>query len=246
MKKNHILAIACAAVLLCAAAAVGFAARPAPALAAPLATDTTASVTVSGSGVTTVKPDKAVLSVGAAATNKSAKEAQAAVNKIAEAMIKAAKDAGLKDADIRTSGISLYPTYDYSGSSSKINGYQANYTLTLIVYDIAKVGDVLDAQVNAGANANGSVSFGLKDDAAAYDEALKAAVQNAKRKAGVLATAAGKTLGDPVVVEESANYSYQPVPMRAEAAMMDKAAGTPVMAEGIDVSASVSITFALK
>ncbi len=226
------------------------AASAAPAAAAQGGADTRSSIVARGGATVSVKPDMATLSVGVTSQERTAKMAQSNVNEVAQAMIEAARASGLADEDILTSGITLYPTYDYSNNTSTINGYEARYTLTLKVYEMEKVGDILDSQIAAGANANGSVSFGLEDDSEAYQEALKQAVADARANAETLSAAGGGRLGGVITITEESRSSYEVYRNYDGAAMaqasMAAMGSTPIMAEAVNLSASVTVIYELR
>ena len=69
------------------------------------------------------------------------------------------------------------------------------------VRDIAKVGEVLDAAVKAGANQVKDLTFAIKDPRPSLRELRKKALADAKEKASDLATEAGMQLGVPVSIE---------------------------------------------
>ena len=86
----------------------------------------------------------------------------------------------------------------------------------------------------------------------AYQEALKKAVEEAKKKAEILAGAAGKRLGDPASITEgyqdtSARYRdanmYMEKAAMAEEAEMDMGMG--VMPGELEIRASVTVTYVL-
>jgi uncharacterized protein len=110
--------------------------------------------------------------------------------------------------------------------------------------DMALVGRVVDAAVQAGANRVTGIHFELSDPQAAYHEALRLAVARAGEEAGVVAAALGERLGPAMQV--STGGAQPPRPMM-EAARMDMAvaAGPPVQPGEMEVHAMVSITYRL-
>jgi uncharacterized protein YggE len=74
--------------------------------------------------------------------------------------------------------------------------------VTVRIRDISKVGDVLDAALEAGANSINSVFFIVNDPSTAQDEARTLAVKDAMAKAQTLATAAGVQVGRTVSISD--------------------------------------------
>ncbi|MFW6205938.1 MAG: SIMPL domain-containing protein, partial [Gemmatimonadota bacterium] len=103
---------------------------------------------------------------------------------------------------------------------------------------------VVDAAVDAGANRVTGIEFELADPEAAYHEALRRAIDQARREAEVAAAALGESLGPPMSLNTSGfNAPAQRVMM--ESMDLRGAATTPVQPGELDVRASVSITYRL-
>lgn len=209
-----------------------------------LADDSTPILSVTGEGQVQAAPDMATVTLGVTNDADSAKAALDANNQAVSAVFAELKAAGIDARDIQTSGLSLGPRYEYpaSGGNPTTNGFTATNMVTVQVRALDKVGTVLDAVVQQGANTLNGISFGLQDPVPATDEARKAAVADARRKAELYAAAAGVKLGSIRSISE--NGGSAPVPMAAAA--FEKAGSVPVAAGQMAVSASVSIIYDLK
>ena len=84
--------------------------------------------------------------------------------------------------------------------------------------ELAKAGDVIDAAVEAGANQVYGPSLSLSDQEELYEEALEAAVADARDHAEALADAAKVSLGGVKTIVEGGGCS-PPVPYAADTAM---------------------------
>ncbi len=208
-----------------------------------------AQVTASGTGVVTLKPDTATITMGVSETAKGAVQAQSTVNKKIDAIKKALIKAGAKDADISVSDLSVWGNYDYSdGQEQKLTGYTASHTLNITVSDMDLVGPMIDAALDAGANQLQGVSFSVKNNDEAYNQALKLAVEKAREKADVLAVAAGVKLGAIQSIDESASNDYTPY-VTAKYASADAAEGsapTQVDTGMVTISATVTVVYGLE
>ena len=208
------------------------------------------TITVNGSGETLVTADTAVVSVGVSVRKKDALEAQSAANEVIASIRAALAEAGLKEEDISTGYINLYAVYDYSKDVEEIVAYSANSSLAIKVTDMGRVGEVIDLAFGAGANTLDGVSFSVADDTEARKEALKAAVEDAKEKAAILAEAAGMGEIEILKIEEGSVFSYDSGvnnfsrKVYGEEAAMDSP--TVVKAAKICVSAGVTVTFRVK
>ncbi len=214
-------------------------------LASPaLADDAKALITVTGEGQVAVVPDMATISLGVTVNGDTAKAALDANSAALAVVLERLTAAGIEAKDIQTSGLSLGPVYDYSASGGvqNVQGYTASNMVTVQVRALDKVGPVLDASVTDGANMLNGITFGLLDPVPVTDEARKKAVEDARRKAGLYAGAAGVELGDIVSITEGGNFG---VPMMMGGAAFAKADSVPVAAGELSVGASVTVTFAV-
>ncbi|HIS03737.1 MAG TPA: SIMPL domain-containing protein [Candidatus Pullichristensenella avicola] len=210
--------------------------------------DGATKLTVSGSGVVLVESDLAIVTVGVREVSDDVLKAQSAVNDKIAAVRQALLDAGVQEADISTDSINIYANYDYSDGAEILVGYTANNSLSVRTSDMENVGALIDAAFAAGANTLDNVQFTVQDSAEAQEQALTMAVEDARRKAEVLAAAAGMGVVSIDTIAETGVYTYDS--MRnfavADAAAMESGAGTLVQAALVSVDASVSMEFTLR
>ncbi len=167
------------------------------------------TVTVSGSATISSAPDEAVVGLG---VQTQANTAQGALSQNAEKMMKvlqAVADQGVSKDDIATTSVSLYPTYGQNGMD--ITGYQASNQVDVTLHDMNKVGPVIDAAVGAGANFTNGVTFRLSDQNQGVNQALTAAVADARSKAETLAAAGDAQLGQVVTIQETSVPTGPPI-----------------------------------
>jgi hypothetical protein len=201
------------------------------------------TISVAGSGKVTVIPDMGTIRLGVVVERKTAKDAREAAAAAMTRVVDAIRKLGIADKDIATANVSLNPVYDYPANATpKIRGYQLNNTITITVRDLAKISDVLDDGVAAGANSVDGISFDVADRAAAEAQAREAAVKDAKAKADTLANGLGVRITGVASVSESVS-----TPIWYEqsfgAVAADKAAETPVLPGSTDVVISVQVSF---
>jgi uncharacterized protein YggE len=202
---------------------------------------------VSAYGEAKAPPDMATIDLGVTGD---APTAQAALQQTSAAMAKvvaALKSSGIEARDIQTSQIGLQPQYAYAqGEAPKLTGYEAANRVTVTVMDLARLGPVVDAVVNAGATNLGEISFGLKSRASAENYARLTAVKALDDKAALLAEAAGYHVKRLVNLTEAASAEAPPPrPMMALQARQATVA-TPVetgeMTVRVDVSGEFELT----
>ena len=235
MKKLLVLLTCVALLALCAG----------PALAEGEGT----KLSVSGNGTVLVKSDLAIVTVGVREASADVLVAQATVNEKIAAIKQALLDAGVQETEINTDSINIYANYDYSDNTEVIVGYTANNSLSVRTTDIDNVGALIDAAFAAGANTLDNVQFTVQDDSEAREQALTKAVEDARRKADVLAAAVGMKVAAIESIAESGVYTYDSMRNFAQmdaAATEGSGAGTLVQAALVSVDASVSMDFILQ
>src|SRR5690606_36847061 len=127
----------------------------------------------------------------------------------------------------------------------RITGYRASNVVSVELDDLAKIGDVIDAGIEAGANQLQGISFQLQDDVDARTRELTEAVRDARAQAEVLAGAMDVRIqGISQVI--AGDYNAQP-PMPFPGASYARAemAATSVQPGQVNVSASVTVIFFL-
>lgn len=210
--------------------------------AAPLYT-----VTAGGEGKSVAAPDMAEMYFGASAYEPDAKSALKKASDAAAAITDAVKKAGVAAEDIQTANVSVYPEYSGGGDEKElaISGYRASVQVRVKLRDIEAVGEVIGAASEAGANEIGGPSFTLSDDASVRNEAIELAIADARKRAEVMAKAAGKELGEIISVSET-GISIPPLYYGAERAAVAYDAKVAIEPGTLDVSASVTVVFELK
>ena len=207
-------------------------------------------ITVNGTGEVRVSADTAIISLGVNARDKDVLKAQQRVNETIAAIRTALIEQGVKEENIYTDFINIYPLYDYSNDQEQLAAYNASSTLAIKVTDMESVGSLIDVCFAAGANTLNGISFSASDTEEAKTEAMKKAVTDAKKKAEILAEASGLKIIGIEIISEGGVYSYQNNVGNVYAKGVDDIveeaeadAGTVVQSAKLIVSASVSITF---
>ncbi|QTE68240.1 SIMPL domain-containing protein [Clostridiales bacterium] len=217
-------------------------------LAASAAALADTEITVSGEGNILVSADTAVVNIGVNIRDKNALKAQQHANEVIAAVRKTLTENGIAAEDINTGYVELFTIYDYdySSGSDAVSMYTANSMLAIQLKDMTQVGKVIDLAFGAGANSLNGVSFSASDTDAARKEALKAAVEQARVKAEVLAEAAGLKITGIEAINEGGTYSFDSgLNNFRSKGMADEAAvaETVVQAAKIQVNSTVNITF---
>lgn len=240
---KRILTVALSALMVVALATTAFAATA----AAP-------TVTVSATAKIAVEPDIAYVSLGVRTENASSKTAKQKNTDTMTKVLNALKKAGVDEKDIQTSSLSMYTNYSWDNNGNrKINGYTVSNTVTITVRNLDKVGDIVDAAMNAGANQFDNVSFAVEDEEAYYVKVLAEATKKAKKRAAAIASASGMTL-DSAVSLSSTGASYDPYRYyadnvaAADMEMSDEGAsiGSTITSGQVTVTATINAVYNMK
>lgn len=234
-----------AALALAPALALAFALALAPVPAAAQDETGPATLTVSGQGAVQAAPDIATIRVGVETEGETAAEALAANSAAAERMIETLKAAGIEARDIQTGQLSVSPRHadmqrTRPGEPPEVVGYRVVNEVAVTVRDLEALGGVLDRVVSAGANRIHGIGFGLDDDTEKADEARRRAVDDARRRADVLAEAAGVRLDRILRISEGGGGVQ---PMQGMAMMRAEAMDVPVERGEVEVGAQVTIVW---
>ena len=204
-----------------------------------------ARLDVTGSARATVAPDMAIVTLGVSTEAETAAAAMSANSTSQQAVIDALKAEGIEARDIQTSGLNLSPKVEYANDRPpKLVGYTASNTVTVRIRDLAGMGRVLDKLVATGANEISGISFAREDMTAAEDQARADAVKDARRRAELMAEAAGMKLGRLRALSDSP-VGDAPRPMLAMRAEAKADSPVPIAAGELEINASVSAVFDL-
>jgi hypothetical protein len=222
-------------------------AAAAPANAAPEGHGSMRTIVVSGLGEASAAPAMAYLSIGVEAEGATAAEALRKNSEKMEATLKSLRDAGVDKKDIQTSGLSVGAKYDYSRENQppRIIGYQATNTVQVKLRNLERAGAIIDRAVGVGANRLDSISFGFSNPKPLLNDARRAAVADARERAGLYAEAAGVKLGPVIQISDSFSMPPGPVPVMARAEAMDMKA-VPIAAGESTLSASVTVIYGIE
>jgi hypothetical protein len=208
-------------------------------------------LTVQGDARVQAAPDEATVRLGVVAQAPTAGAAQAEVNRVANAVLAAVGRLGVPRERIQTSELQLFPVYSQEpqpvperAGEPRITGYRATNAVSVRLDQLDKVGPVVDAGLGAGANQVEGVSFGLRSDLAARQQALREAAAEARQKAQALAAALGVELVELLEAAEGGTQVVTPrFAMARMAADTLEMQATPVAPGQIAVDASVTLTF---
>ena len=210
---------------------------------------TTNTVSFSGEGKITAKPDIAIISASIVTQAVDSKSAQDSNSTKSNAVDSFLKNQGIAEKDIKTSGYNITPQYKYPpyGGQATITGYQVTQSYEIKVRDLTKVSAILDGLVTAGANQVNNLGLQIENPDALKSQARQLAIDDAKKKAKELEKQVGIRLGKIVNFSEGSN-GY-PVPMYFDTKLEGRGGGGPEPTISIgenDVVVNVTITYQIK
>jgi uncharacterized protein len=209
------------------------------------------TITVQGQSDIKVNPDLVTVYYNVETQGTTSKEATDANSIIVDNLITNLVKLGFNRSDIQTQGFNVYPNQIWQNNQYVNNGFKAVHSiiLELPTAETDKIGDTIDAGVNAGATIsyiNFELSTSKQNEYKA--QALKQAAEDAKIKAQAVADGSGKRLGKLVSISTN-DFYYQPYRVfdmvTSSNAGEVKAAATNIQPSSQDVTASISAVYKL-
>lgn len=205
------------------------------------------TLNANGEGSVAVVPDIAVVTIGVTTRATTAREALDQNSADTASVIAAVQAEGVADRDIGTSGFSVSPVYEEPPRNAQpqngapqlpaIVGYQVSNTVRVTIRDVATSGGILDKVVSAGANQVSGIRFDVSDPDTPADEALKLAIADARKKAELMAEAAGVRLVRIINISGSGSRPF----FRAEAPAPLAVRDVPVMPGEQTITANANV-----
>ena len=122
--------------------------------------------------------------------------------------------------------------------------YQVSTNFDVVLDDVNKAGEVIRAAVEAGANQGWGMNFELKDPQIHEDAAREKAVAEARRRAELMAKAAGVKVGQVLSISDVSSGGGGSMPKYAMADM--RSANMTVAPGETEVTSTVQVVFAIE
>lgn len=207
------------------------------------------TMTLTGLGVVTTTPDKAVVTVGVVTDAKTAGQALAQNTQSMQAVMDLLGAQGVALKDIQTANFSVNPQSIYPNNDRnqppRIVSYSVSNEVHATIRDLDKMGAILDKVVSAGSNRINGIRFTISNPEPVLDEARRLAVRDAIRKAGLFAKEAGVALGAITSITEVSASTPQPLHRRALSMAVAEAA-VPIAAGQQSLQIQVTITWKIR
>lgn len=199
------------------------------------------TVTVTGTGTSSVAPDTAVVRLAAVARGAGVAEAYEAMAASAASLVEVAAR-HTEERRIGSTGITVWPWHDHTGTRQ---GYEARHAYAIGCGDLGAAGTMLAelAREVGDGLAIDSVGLEVTEDHGAGGQAREAAFHDAKERAAALARMAGAALGSVQTIVEGDAGQGGPGPMPKMAMMRDSGGG--IEPGEATVSTSVTVVWEL-
>jgi len=208
------------------------------------------TLNVTGTGLVYLTPDVAYINIGVHTEQPTASEAVLDNNDQTHQVIAALTNFGVDTKDIRTTNYSIYPNTPYDSQTGKpgTTTYIVDNTVYATIHQLDKLGNILDATVQAGANSVNNIQFDVADKSSAIKQARDQAVKDAQTQAQELASTAGVSLGNVQTISFTNNI---PQPLtdvygKGGGFAAAPAASVPINSGQLTLTVTVDMTYELK
>ena len=209
------------------------------------------TIAVGGMAEQEVAPDMAYVDLGITVRANDAETARAEEAKIVQQIRRSLLGLAITDNDLQNTGYYMYQEYKVDRDGKRTAGqYVLNSSVKVTVRDLDKLSQVIDNTVKAGVTNIDSVSYALSTQNIVQRQLLAAAVENAREKAAVVASAGSRTLGSMLSADINGFTGGTVVAagsnkLRSAAVMADGAEATELAPGKIKLNARVEVVFAL-
>ena len=209
------------------------------------------TITVKGTGKASVSPDQTVVSLTLKSEDKDYDKAMALADAALDRLQKALAGTGFEKNDIKTSAFNVTTAYenqpDQRGRYKAVfTGYACTQHCKLeFPMDTALLSRALTAISQSVSEPMLAIQFTVGDKDAVHEEILRNASENARKKAEILAAAAGVSLGELLSIDYSWDeiVMTSPTDYRLEKACMDMSEEMDMDITPEDITVSDNVTF---
>lgn len=207
---------------------------------------TESTIRVSATGQVEADPDRAILRVAAVATADSANVARERLAENVSSMRASLSEANVSDDQIRTVAYDIFQEEDRDPETGeRVSGpYRATQAFEITVTDVDRIGPVIDAAVDGGANRVDDIQLTLSEETSRQlrAEALTEAMANARSDADTVANASDLTIVNVHSVD-TADFGFEPRRTDVVTEAAADAGGTQIDSGPVTVTASVTVVY---
>lgn len=169
--------------------------------------ETQPKITVNGSAVVKVKPDKIIISFGVEILSKEIMVAKEENNKILKRAMGSIKELGIPTKEIQTDHLSVQPRYKNDYTRKNFIGYAVRNTFTVTLSKVSQVEVLVTKALQDGVTHIHGIEFQTSDFKKYREQARVLALKAAKEKAVKMAAVLDQSVGSPMQIQEGYNRS---------------------------------------
>ena len=206
---------------------------------------------VNGVGEVRIEPDMLRVNLDVTQQAASVAKARQATDRVTAAVLELTRELGVEPRDVQAASIRVHPMYSRSNSSSnrngppRIEGFQANRSITVTLRELDDLDGLLSGAVDAGINSIGNIALDTSKRVELEQQALDLAIADAKAQASHVAKQFDVALGRLLNVHVS---GHTPAPQMMEAGMARMAmadSSVPFAGGELAVTRNVSALFGI-
>ena len=209
------------------------------------------TIAVSGMAEQEVAPDMAYIDVGINVRADDAETARTQEAQIASQIRRALLGLAITDNDLQNTSYYLYQEYKVDRNGVRTaDKYVLDSSIKVTVKDLDKLSQVIDNVVEAGATNISNITYALSTQNIIQRQLLATAVENARDKAAVVASAGRRTLGNMLSADINSFdggtiVAYGANKLRSTTNLAEDGVATKLSPGKIKLNARVQVVFSL-
>lgn len=209
------------------------------------------TIAVSGMAEQEVAPDMAYIDVGINVRADDAETARTQEAQIASQIRRALLGLAITDNDLQNTSYYLYQEYKVDRSGVRTaDKYVLDSSIKVTVKDLDKLSQVIDNVVKSGATNISNITYALSTQNIIQRQLLATAVENARDKAAVVASAGSRTLGNMLSADINSFdggtiVAYGANKLRSTTNLAEDGVATKLSPGKIKLNARVQVVFSL-
>lgn len=207
-------------------------------------------LTAFGTAEVNIRPDLAIIRLGVETEATTAVEARQLNAERVNRIIQELRRLGIPEQSIETSMFQINPVRRFDNNTNQgvppIVGYQVLNIVSVRTENMELISRIIDESVRAGANRVEDVTFTLRNQTSASQNALRQAVANARQNAEQMAKELGVKLVRVQSVQQGGGVISPPPVFFRGGVAMEATAPTPIFPGQVTVNSSVTLTYVIE
>ena len=205
--------------------------------------DTLEGIHVTGRAEIAVEPDMARMVLQVSAEAPDAVTVKQQIDSVTRSVLKLTDRYGIKRRDVTAAVVNLSINYQYDKNRRRADGMQGSRTINVTLRDLDDYGNFMNDALEVGINSISGVQLDTSKREKLEQEALDAAIRNARESAAHVAKEFGVELGPVKNVHVQPGHAEPRMMAMARSA---DAAGGDFSGGEIDIRRDVSATFSIR